>query len=154
MKLKALDISLSDSELMRAITQMLEGNADKLPPEARGKVKNLTIDFAPGRARVKGSLMMGFVPMPFEAHIEPSFCADGLMLALRLAKVKAAFFSGDGSTILSALAEQLPASPDVAIEGDTMLLHVTALFAKRGINIDGRLTALNVGEGVINLVIG
>ncbi len=154
MKLKKLSITLTDREIVESIHKVIEANREKIPPEARGKFRDLTITFKQGVALIKGTIAIGFVPMPFEAHIEPSCNADGTTLALRLSKVKAAFFSGNGTALLAALAGQLPQSlPEVTIDGDTVLLNVPALFAKRGICIEGKLHAIDLGEGLIDLSI-
>jgi len=92
--------------------------------------------------------------MPFEAHCEPSVRPDGETLALRIAKVKAAFFTGDGSAILSALMNQIQAVPEVAAENDTLLVRLPQLLARRGVAVEGRLSDVRVEPGALHVTIG
>lgn len=155
MTLQTLSMTLSDAEIMATALRAFEANKDNIPAEARGKVKNLSLAFIPGTVVIKGSLSMGFIPMPFEARCEPSVRPDGETLALRLAKVKAAFFSGGGAAILSALMNQLPAAvPEVSAEGDTLLIRLPPFLSRRGVTLEGRLLAIRVGQGSLHFAIG
>jgi hypothetical protein len=147
-------MTLSDAEIMAAATRAFEANKDNIPAEARGKVKNLSLTFVPGTVILKGTLSMGFVPMPFEAHCEPSVRPDGETLALCLAKVKAAFFSGNGAAILSTLMNQMPAIPEVSADGDTLLIRLPQLLARRGVTVTGRLRTVRVGAGSLHIDVG
>jgi hypothetical protein len=155
MTLQTLSMTLSDAEILAAATRAFEANKDNIPAEARGKIKHLSLSFAPGTVILKGSLSMGFIPMPFEAHCEPSVRPDGETLALRLAKVKAAFFSGGGAAILSALMNQMPATiPEVSAEGDTLLIRLPQLLSRRGVTVEGRLRTIRIEHGSLHFAIG
>ena len=154
MIIRTLSMTLSDAEIMVAATRAFEANKANIPAEARGKVKSLTLAFRPDTVVITGTLSMGFIPMPFEAHCEPSVRPDGETLALRIAKVKAAFFTGDGSAILSALMNQIQAVPEVAAENDTLLVRLPQLLARRGVAVEGRLSDVRVEPGALHVTIG
>ena len=154
MIIRNLSMTLSGVEIMAAATRAFEANKANIPAEARGKVKSLTLAFRPDTVVITGTLSMGFIPMPFEAHCEPSVRPDGETLALRIAKVKAAFFTGDGSAILSALMNQIQAVPEVAAENDTLLVRLPQLLARRGVAVEGRLSDVRVEPGALHVTIG
>jgi hypothetical protein len=155
MIIQTISLTLSDAEIMAAATRAFEANKANIPAEARGKVKNLSLSFTPGTAVLRGTLSMGFVPMPFEAHCEPSVRPDGETLALRLAKVKAAFFSGGGAAILAALMNQMPAAvPEVSAEDDTLLVRLPQLLSRRGVTVEGRLRTVRVEQGSLHFSVG
>ena len=156
MTLHTLSLTVTDREITAAIQRTFEMNKANMPPEAQDKMKNikdLNLVFADSHVVLSGKFAMGFLPVPFEAHCELSPTDGGDTLAIRLAKVKASFFSGGGAAILSALMGQVPPMDGISVIGDTLLLRFAPLLAQRGFTITGRLCSISVRPGQLSFAI-
>ncbi|MCL1920205.1 MAG: hypothetical protein FWG50_03865 [Kiritimatiellaeota bacterium] len=156
MTLHTLSLTVTDDEVVAAIRRTFEMNKANLPPEAQDKMKNvkdLNLIFADGHIVVNGKFVMGFIPVPFEAHCELSAADGGETLAVRLAKVKASFFSGNGAALISALFQQAPPIDGLTASGDTLLVRFAPLLAQRGISVTGRIRTIDVRPGQLSFAI-
>ena len=156
MILHTLSLTVTDREITAAIQRTFDMNKANLPPEAQDKMKNikdLNLTFADGHVVLSGKFAMGFLPVPFEAHCELRPADGGDTLAIRLAKVKAALFSGGGAAILSALMGQIPPMDGISADGDTLLIRFAPLLAQRGFNVTGRICSINLHPGQLSFAI-
>ena len=156
MIIHALSLTLTDREVVNAIQRTFEMNKANMPPEAQDKLKNikdLNLVFADGYLAISGKFVMGFIPVPFEAHCELSPVNGGDTLAVRLATVKASFFSGGGAALISALMEQVPPLDGINAVGDTLLIRFAPLLAQRGLEVTGRIRAIDVRPGQLTFAI-
>ena len=156
MTLHTLSLTVTDREVVSAAQRTFEMNKANMPPEAQDKLKNikdLNLVFADGHIAVSGKFVMGFIPVPFEAHCELSPADGGDTLALRLAKVKAALFSGGGAALISALLGQVPPMDGITASGDTLLIRFAPLLAQRGLDVTGRIRSIDIRPGRLTFAI-
>jgi hypothetical protein len=145
-------MTLSDAEIMVAATRALKQQSEH-SAEARRQGQEPHSRVPSDTVVITGTLSMGFIPMPFEAHCEPSVRPDGETLALRIAKVKAAFFT---ATVRRSVRADEPdqAVPEVAAENDTLLVRLPQLSRGRGVAVEGRLSDVRVEPGALHVTIG
>jgi len=156
MKIHALSFTVTDREVVNTIQRTFEMQQANLPPEAQDKlknIKNLNLVFASGHLVVSGRFVMGFLPVPFEAHCELTAADGGETLAVRLAKVKASLFSGNGASLISALTSQMPPIDGITASGDTLLIRLAPLLAQRGLEVNGRIRTLDLRPGELTFTL-
>lgn len=156
MIIHALSLTVTDREVVNAIQRTVEMNKENMPPEAKDKLKNvkdLNLVFADGYLAVSGKFVMGFIPVPFEAQCELSALDNGETLAVRLAKVKASFFSGNGAALISALFGQMPPVDGLSASGDTLHLSFARLLAQRGLEVTGRIRSIDLRPGQLTFAL-
>ena len=156
MTINTLSLTLNDREVVNTLQRTFEMNKANMPPEAQDKFKNikdLNLIFAQGHVSLTGKFVMGFIPVPFEAQCELSAADGGETLAIRLAKVKASFFSGGGAALISALMGQVPPVDGLTADGDTLLLRFAPLLAQRGLQVTGRIRTIDVTPGHLTFAI-
>jgi len=145
MRLDSLDIPFEDRELAANL------------PAAFAQIKQVrdpTLKFDTGVILFGGKFCMGPIPLPFEARCELGLRDGGHTLAIRLAKVKAAFFSGGGEQIVSALTQQMPPQDGLTTEGDTILVQTAKLLTQRGVILGGPIRAIELTPGKLRLRVG
>ena len=156
MIIHTLSLTVTDREVVNAVQRTFEMNKANMPPEAQDKLKNikdLNLVFANGYLAVSGKFVMGFIPVPFEAQCELSAVDGGGTLAVRLAKVKASLFSGNGASIISALMGQVPPMDGITASGDTLLIRFAPLLAQRGLEVTGRIRSIDILPGQLTFAI-
>jgi len=156
MTLHTLSLTVTDREVIHALQHAFEMSKAKMPPEAQDKlksIKDLNLVFADSQIVLNGKFMMGFLPLPFEAHCELSPADGGDTLAVRLAKVKASLFSGNGAALLTALFNQIPPQDGITASGDTLLIRFAPLLAQRGIHVTGRIRSITIRPGQLTFAI-
>jgi len=157
MIIHALSLTLTDKEVVAAVGRTWEMQKANLPPEAQGQVKNIkdvNLVFGHGEIVLTGKFVMGFLPVPFEGRCELTPADGGETLVVRLAKVKASFFSGGGEAIISALSNQIPQIPGLTIAGDSFLLHFPTLLANKEFKMGGKIRSIEIRPGQLTFAIG
>ena len=145
MILHALHLTINDSDLTANLPKAFEQVKQIKDPELRFEQNSVV--FA-------GKFLAGPLPVPFQAHCELKTADDGETLVVRLSKVKAAFFSGGGEAIVSAIKQQMPAIDGVKAEGDSFYIRVTAIASQRGFGVTGKIKEIAVTPGKLTLNIG
>jgi len=157
MIIHALSLTLTDKEVVAAVGRTWEMQKANLPPEAQGQVKNIkdvNLVFGHGEIVLTGKFVMGFLPVPFEGRCELTPADGGETLVVRLAKVKASFFSGGGEAIISALSNQIPQIPGLTIAGDSFRLHFPTLLANKEFKMGGKIRSIEIRPGQLTFAIG
>jgi hypothetical protein len=157
MIIHALSLTLTDKEVVSSVERMWEMQRANLPAEAQGQIKNIkdvNLVFGQGEIVLTGKFVMGFLPVPFEGRCELAPDAGGETLVVRLAKVKASFFSGGGEAILSALSNQIPQIPGLTIAGDSLRLHFPTLLANKEFKMGGKIRSIDIRPGQLTFAIG
>ncbi len=157
MTIHTLSLSLTDQEVVSAVQRTWEMQKANMPAEAQGQIKNIKdvkLVFGQGEIIVSGKFVMGFLPVPFEGRCELTPADGGETLVVRLAKVKASFFSGGGEAILSALSNQIPQLPGLAVAGDSLRLHVPTLLANKEFKMGGKIRSIDIRPGQLTFAIG
>ncbi len=145
MQLHALHLTLNDADVAAALPKAFEQVQQISDPQ---------VNFEAGKLIFKGKFKAGILPVPFQAHCELTAEQNGEVLAVRLAKVQAAFFSGGGEAIISALAKQLPPTPGLTTAGDKLLLNIAQLLAARGARLSGKIHELTLKPGSLTIRFG
>lgn len=157
MTIHTLSLSLTDQEVVSAVQRTWEMQKANMPAEAQGQIKNIKdvkLVFGQGEIIVSGKFVMGFLPVPFEGRCELTPADGGETLVVRLAKVKASFFSGGGEAILSALSNQIPQLPGLAVVGDSLRLHFPTLLANKEFKMGGKIRSIDIRPGQLTFAIG
>lgn len=156
MTIHTLSLTLSDKEVVSAIQRTWEMQKANMPPEAQNQIKNIkdvSLAFGQGEIALSGKFVMGFLPVPFEGRCELTPDDGGETLVIRLAKVKASFFSGGGEAIISALSNQIPQIPGLTVAGDAFRLHFPTLLANKEFKIGGKIRSIEIRPGQLTFAI-
>lgn len=157
MTIHTLSLTLTDQEVVSAVQRTWEMQKANMPAEAQNQIKNIkdvNLVFDQDEIVVTGKFVMGFLPVPFEGRCELSPEAGGETLVVRLAKVKASFFSGGGEAILSALANQIPQIAGLTVAGDSLRLHFPTLLANKEFKLGGKIRSIDIRPGQLTFAIG
>ncbi|MGN1359415.1 MAG: hypothetical protein ACI4X9_03050 [Kiritimatiellia bacterium] len=142
MILRALSFTLTDSELSANFPRAFEQVK---------QIKDPKLSFEDGAIIFSGKFVAGIIPVPFQAHCALSAEEDGKVLRVCLQKVKAAFFSGGGEQIISAMKDKIGVVPGVRPEGDSLYITLSEIGATKGMHIQGQLKSITIGNHELTL---
>lgn len=142
MVLRALNFTLTDAELSANFPRAFEQVK---------QIKDPKLNFENGSIVFSGKFVAGIIPVPFQAECELSPVENGQVLKVCLKKVKAAFFSGGGEQIISALKDKMGLAPGVRPEGDSLYINLVEVGAAKGHQILGTLKNITIGNHELTL---
>jgi len=123
---------------------------------AVNQVKELSVKFAPGCAKLSGKFQVGFA-IPFETQWTAEVLDFGRKLGLRLSDVSVGFFGMNADAVrtqlMDALAKKLEGARGAAVDGDVIVVEPALLLAAKSVRLEAPIKRLTIQQGCVELEI-